>query len=165
MTHRTSIHFYSTVTTALPSKRLNLTNMTANKANAIPEELISCTLKTIEERYPANEWLHIYTDAWLLPFKNQYSRCEIVLSAVRGLIGHGKENTTNCDGDVLAVYETIMHLLSAGLAPAKFVFFIDSRGVCAPGKSRNSGDFELRYPEIPGIVVQKEVEIIMNYLF
>ncbi|GFX05283.1 transposable element Tcb1 transposase [Trichonephila clavipes] len=28
-----------------------------------------------------------------------------------------------------------------------------------------SGDFELRYPEIPGIVVQKEVEIIMNYLF
>ncbi|GFT69049.1 integrase catalytic domain-containing protein [Trichonephila clavipes] len=28
-----------------------------------------------------------------------------------------------------------------------------------------SGDFELRYPEIPGIVVQKEVGIIMNYLF
>ncbi|GFS94520.1 alpha-1,3-mannosyl-glycoprotein 4-beta-N-acetylglucosaminyltransferase B [Trichonephila clavipes] len=31
------------------------------------------------------------------------------------------------------------------------------RGVCAPGKPRNSGDFELRYPEIPGIVVQKDM--------
>ncbi|GFY19608.1 hypothetical protein TNCV_4647801 [Trichonephila clavipes] len=39
----------------LPSKRLNLTNMTSNKADAISEELKSCTLKTIEERYPAKE--------------------------------------------------------------------------------------------------------------
>ncbi|PRD34426.1 UNVERIFIED_CONTAM: Transcription initiation factor IIA subunit 1 [Trichonephila clavipes] len=31
------------------------------------------------------------------------------------------------------------------------------RGVCAPGKPRNSGDLELRYLEIPGIVVQKEI--------
>ncbi|PRD19597.1 UNVERIFIED_CONTAM: hypothetical protein NCL1_56904 [Trichonephila clavipes] len=30
------------------------------------------------------------------------------------------------------------------------------RGVCAPGKPRNSGNFEFRYPEILGIVVQKE---------
>ncbi|GFU79788.1 hypothetical protein TNCV_4928191 [Trichonephila clavipes] len=30
------------------------------------------------------------------------------------------------------------------------------RGVCAPGKPWNSGDFERRYLEIPGIVVQKK---------
>ncbi|PRD36466.1 UNVERIFIED_CONTAM: hypothetical protein NCL1_08621 [Trichonephila clavipes] len=62
MTRRAPIQFYSTVATALPTKRLNLTNMTSNKADAIPEELKPCTLETIEQRYPANEWFHIYTD-------------------------------------------------------------------------------------------------------
>ncbi|GFY15419.1 reverse transcriptase [Trichonephila clavipes] len=36
--------------------------MTSNEADAIPEELKSCALETIEERYPANEWLHFYID-------------------------------------------------------------------------------------------------------
>ncbi|GFW53305.1 uncharacterized protein TNCV_4075261 [Trichonephila clavipes] len=61
------IQFYSTVATALPSKRLNLSNMSSNKADAIPEELKSCALETIEKRHPANEWLHIYTDGSYLP--------------------------------------------------------------------------------------------------
>ncbi|GFU18691.1 reverse transcriptase [Trichonephila clavipes] len=56
-TLRAPIQFYFTVATALPSKRLNLTNMKSNKADVIPEELKSCALETIEERYPANEWL------------------------------------------------------------------------------------------------------------
>ncbi|GFW61966.1 uncharacterized protein TNCV_4669911 [Trichonephila clavipes] len=37
ITRRAPIQFYSTVATALPSKRLNLTNMTSNKVDAIPE--------------------------------------------------------------------------------------------------------------------------------
>ncbi|GFS93308.1 uncharacterized protein TNCV_2697671 [Trichonephila clavipes] len=71
MTRRAPIQFYSTVATALPSKRLNLTNMTSNKADAIPEELKSCALETIEERSPENEWLHIYTDGSYLPETNE----------------------------------------------------------------------------------------------
>ncbi|GFU10256.1 hypothetical protein TNCV_4588261 [Trichonephila clavipes] len=55
------------IATALPSKRLNLSNMSSNKADAIPEELKSCALETIEKRHPANEWLHIYTDGSYLP--------------------------------------------------------------------------------------------------
>ncbi|GFX22511.1 hypothetical protein TNCV_2784481 [Trichonephila clavipes] len=45
MTHHAPMQFYSTVATAPPSKWLNLTNMTSNKADAIPEELKSCALK------------------------------------------------------------------------------------------------------------------------
>ncbi|GFV98064.1 reverse transcriptase [Trichonephila clavipes] len=70
MTRHAFIQFYSAVATALPSKRRNLTNMTSNKADAIPEELKSCALETIEERYPANDWLHIYTDSSYLPEAN-----------------------------------------------------------------------------------------------
>ncbi|GFW04845.1 uncharacterized protein TNCV_4880801 [Trichonephila clavipes] len=51
--------------------------------------------------------------------------CRIVLPAVRGLNGRGK-NATNYDGEVSVVCEATMQLLSTGLAPAKFVF-IDSQ--------------------------------------
>ncbi|GFW30238.1 reverse transcriptase [Trichonephila clavipes] len=64
--------------TALTSKQIDLTNMTSNKADDIPEELKSCTLKTIEERYPANEWHHIYTDCSYLPETNQPARDDSV---------------------------------------------------------------------------------------
>ncbi|GFX84887.1 uncharacterized protein TNCV_4997191 [Trichonephila clavipes] len=67
---KSRLQFYSTVATALPSKRFNLTNLTSNKADAIPEELKSCALETIKERYPANKWLHIYTDSSYLPETN-----------------------------------------------------------------------------------------------
>ncbi|GFX99750.1 reverse transcriptase [Trichonephila clavipes] len=70
MTCHAPIQFYSTVATVFPSKRLNLTNMTSNKADATSEELNSCTLETVEERYPVNEWLHIYTDGSYLPEAN-----------------------------------------------------------------------------------------------
>ncbi|GFW51360.1 uncharacterized protein TNCV_3254891 [Trichonephila clavipes] len=50
MTCHAHIQFYSTVVTALPSKRLNLTNMTSSKADAIPKELQPCALETIEQR-------------------------------------------------------------------------------------------------------------------
>ncbi|GFU59302.1 hypothetical protein TNCV_4198241 [Trichonephila clavipes] len=47
MTHLAPIQFYSIVTTALPSKRLYLINLTSNKADAILDELKSCALETI----------------------------------------------------------------------------------------------------------------------
>ncbi|GFU85766.1 uncharacterized protein TNCV_1791221 [Trichonephila clavipes] len=124
MTHRDPMQFYCTVTTALPSKRLNLTNMTSNKADAIPEKLKFCVPETIEERYPANEWLHIYTDGSYLPETNGAGMgwfCRLF----EGSLAVGK-NATNYDGDVLAVCEATTHLLSAGLALAKAFFFIDS---------------------------------------
>ncbi|GFV24802.1 hypothetical protein TNCV_882701 [Trichonephila clavipes] len=37
-----------------PSIQTAQPNLTLNKADAIPEELKSCALETIEERYPAN---------------------------------------------------------------------------------------------------------------
>ncbi|GFS55910.1 uncharacterized protein TNCV_2924791 [Trichonephila clavipes] len=60
-----------TATVSLPSKRLDLTNMTSNKADAIPDELKSRALETIEQRYPEIEWLHIYTDGSYLPETNK----------------------------------------------------------------------------------------------
>ncbi|GFW29697.1 reverse transcriptase [Trichonephila clavipes] len=99
--------------------------MTSNKADAIPEKLKSCALETIEERYPANEWLHIYTESSYLPERNGAGAgwfCRLFdgsLAVVR--------NATNCDGEVLTVCEATTHLLSAGLAPTKVVFFIDSQ--------------------------------------
>ncbi|GFT82284.1 uncharacterized protein TNCV_4650901 [Trichonephila clavipes] len=70
------IQFYSTVATALPSKRFNLTNVTSNKADAIPEELKSCALETIEERYPANESQH---EGRLISARNKRNRRGMVL--------------------------------------------------------------------------------------
>ncbi|GFU69626.1 uncharacterized protein TNCV_2503461 [Trichonephila clavipes] len=117
MTRRAPIQFYSTVATALPSKRLNLTNLTSNKADAIPEEFKSCALEMIEERYPANEWIHIYTNGSYLLETNGVGVgwfCRLF----EGSLAVGK-NATNYDGEVLAVCEATMHLLSAGLTPAK----------------------------------------------
>ncbi|GFT86444.1 uncharacterized protein TNCV_3259431 [Trichonephila clavipes] len=78
------IQLYSTITTA-PSKLLDFFNMTSNKTEVIPDELKSCPLETIEQRYPTNEWLHIYTDNSYLP----------------------KTNATYYDGEHLAVYNAI----------------------------------------------------------
>ncbi|GFX76268.1 hypothetical protein TNCV_4036691 [Trichonephila clavipes] len=38
-----------------------------------------------------------------------------------------RKNAINYDGKILAVCETTMQLLPAGLAPAKVIFFIDSQ--------------------------------------
>ncbi|GFS62474.1 histone-lysine N-methyltransferase SETMAR [Trichonephila clavipes] len=114
---------YSTVPTAFPFKRFNLTNLTSNKADAIPEELKSWALETIEERYPANEWLHFCIDGSYLPETNRAGTgwfCKLF----EGSLAMGK-NASNYDAEVLAVCEATTHLLSAGLAPAKVVF-IDS---------------------------------------
>ncbi|GFT43681.1 reverse transcriptase [Trichonephila clavipes] len=101
MTHNAPIQLYSTVTTALPSKRLNLTNMPSNQVDAIPEELKSCVLETIEQRYPANKWLHIYNDGSYPPESNGagagwFCRLFEASLAVR-------KNATEYDGNVLAV--------------------------------------------------------------
>ncbi|GFX87969.1 reverse transcriptase [Trichonephila clavipes] len=97
--------------------------MTSNKADTIPE-LKSCVLETIEERYPANEWLHINTDVSYLAETNGAGTgwfCRLF----EGSLSVGK-NATNHDGEVLAVCEATTQLLSVGLAPPK-VFFIDSQ--------------------------------------
>ncbi|GFT75626.1 reverse transcriptase [Trichonephila clavipes] len=118
-----AFQFYTTISTAFPSKWFNLTNLTSNKADAVPEELKSCALETIQERYPANEGLHIYTDSSYLPEANGAGMgwfCRLFEHS----LAVGK-NVTNYDGGILAVCEATTHLLSAGPAPAKVVFFID----------------------------------------
>ncbi|GFS67902.1 reverse transcriptase [Trichonephila clavipes] len=119
------IQLYSTVATALPSKRLNLTNKISNKADAIPEELKSSALEMIQQRYPVNDWLHIYTDGSYLSETNRVGVgwfCRLL----EGSLAKGK-NTTNYNGEVSAVCEATTQLLAAGLATAKVVFFIDSQ--------------------------------------
>ncbi|GFW24154.1 uncharacterized protein TNCV_1847131 [Trichonephila clavipes] len=138
MTHRALIQFYSTFTTSFPSKQLNLTNMISNKADAVPEELKSCALETIKERYPANEWLLIYTDGSYLPETNGADAgwfCRLFESS----LAVGK-SATNYDGEVLAVCESTTHLLSAGLASSKVVFFIDSQAAILALSSNTSTD-------------------------
>ncbi|GFT39220.1 reverse transcriptase [Trichonephila clavipes] len=125
MTRRALMQFYCAVATALPSKRHNLTNTTANKADAIPEELKSCALETIEQRYPAKEWHHIYTDDSYLPETNG-SGVGWFYRLFEGSLAVGK-NATNYDGEVLAFCGATTKLLSAGLASEKVVFFIDSQ--------------------------------------
>ncbi|GFY00811.1 uncharacterized protein TNCV_2142031 [Trichonephila clavipes] len=131
MTRNALIQFYSThrhthtVATSLPSKRLNLTNMPSNKVDDIPKELKSRALETNEEKYPANEWLHIYTDGSYLPETNG-AGARWFCSRFEGSLAVGK-NATNYDGEVLVVCEDKTHLLSAGLAPAKVIFFIESQ--------------------------------------
>ncbi|GFS84967.1 hypothetical protein TNCV_1305781 [Trichonephila clavipes] len=49
ITRRAPIQSYSIIATALPSKRLNLTNMNSNKADTIPEELKFCAQEMIEK--------------------------------------------------------------------------------------------------------------------
>ncbi|GFU15775.1 amine oxidase A [Trichonephila clavipes] len=138
ITRHAPIQFYSTVATALPSKRLNLTNMTSNKAYAIPEELKSCTLETNEKRYPANEWLHICTDGSHLPETNGVGAGWFP-RLFEGSLAVEK-NANNYDDEVLAVCEATTQLLFAGLAPAKVVFFIDSQATILALSSNTSID-------------------------
>ncbi|GFT23410.1 uncharacterized protein TNCV_2016721 [Trichonephila clavipes] len=109
------IQFYSTVAITFPSKRLNLINMTSNKVDVIPDELKSCELETIEQRYATNEKLHIYTDGSYLPEANGAGAgwfCRLFEDSL---------STTNYGGEVLTVCEATAHLLAAGLAPAKAI--------------------------------------------
>lgn len=124
-THRAPLQCYNTVAIALPTYRLDLINLTANKSDAIPDELKACALDTIEQRYPPNEWLHIYTDGSYLPETNGAGAgwfCRLFEDS----LAVGKY-ATNYDGEVAAVHEATSHLLTAGLAPAKAVFLIDSQ--------------------------------------
>ncbi|GFT34019.1 reverse transcriptase [Trichonephila clavipes] len=102
------------------------------------KKLKFCVVETIEERYPANEWLHIYTDGSYLPERNGAGVgrfCKLF----EGSLAVGK-NATNYDGEVLTVCETTTHLLSAGLAPAKVVFFIDSQAAILALSSKTPTD-------------------------
>ncbi|GFX39169.1 reverse transcriptase [Trichonephila clavipes] len=138
MTHRAAIQFYSTITTALSSKRLNLINVTSNKADVIHDQLKSCTLETIEQRYPANDGLHIYTeDSYQPPARNNGTGwfCQLFEDS----LAVGK-NTTNYDGKFLTVCEVTTQLLAAGPNPAKVVLFIDSQAAILPLSSNTPTD-------------------------
>ncbi|GFY35273.1 PAN2-PAN3 deadenylation complex catalytic subunit PAN2 [Trichonephila clavipes] len=78
----------------------------------------------IKRRYPVNKWLHIYMNGSYLP-ETTGAGLGWFCQLFEGSLAMGK-NTTNYDGEVLAVCGAIMQLLAAGLAPAKVVFFIDS---------------------------------------
>ncbi|GFT06771.1 reverse transcriptase [Trichonephila clavipes] len=101
MTHHAPIHFYSTVATALSSKCLNLPNMTSNKSDAILEELKSCSLETIKQRYPVHNWIHIYTDASYLP-ETKGTGVGWFRRLFEGSLAVGK-NATNYDGEILVI--------------------------------------------------------------
>ncbi|GFV69196.1 reverse transcriptase [Trichonephila clavipes] len=119
------LQFYSAIATALPSKRLNLNNLTSNKADALPEELKSCALKTIKQRYSVNEWLHIYTHGSYQPEKNGAGTggfCWLFEGSFAV-----EKNIVTYDCEVLSVCEATAQLLAAGLAPAKVVLYIDSQ--------------------------------------
>lgn len=133
-TQRASIQCYSTVALALPLIRLDLINLASNRAEAIPDELKSCALETIELRYPANEWLHIYTDGSYLPETNGAGAgwfCRLFEDSLA--VG---QNATNFDSEVSAVHEAMTQLLAISLAPAKVVFLIDSQSaISAPSNN------------------------------
>ncbi|GFU68139.1 reverse transcriptase [Trichonephila clavipes] len=93
----------------------------------------------IEERYPANEWLHIYTDGSYLPETNGAGTCWFC-RLFEGSLSMGK-NATNYDGDVLAVCEATIHLLSACLDATKVVFFMSSQAVILALSSNTPTDF------------------------
>ncbi|GFW98887.1 reverse transcriptase [Trichonephila clavipes] len=60
------------------------------------------------------------------------------------------KNATNYDGEVLAVCEVATQLLSAGLASAKVVFFIDSQAAISALKTKQGA--ESFQPEVPLIL-------------
>ncbi|KMQ82368.1 reverse transcriptase [Lasius niger] len=133
--HRAPIQCYNTVAPALPTYRLDLINLASCKSEAIPEELKACSLDTIEQRYPRNEWLHIYTDGSYLPESNGAGAgwfCRLF----EGSLAVGKY-ATNFDGEVSAVHEASNQLLTAGLAPSKVVFLVDSQAAIVSLSNNN----------------------------
>ncbi|GFT14209.1 HTH_48 domain-containing protein [Trichonephila clavipes] len=60
----------STAATALPSKWLNIINLTSNQVETSPGKLKSCTLETVELRYPMTNELHVHPDVSYLPETN-----------------------------------------------------------------------------------------------
>ncbi|GFY16507.1 reverse transcriptase [Trichonephila clavipes] len=125
MTRHASIRFYSFVAIALPSKQLDLIHLISNKVEAIPDKPKSCALETIEQRYPVNEWFHIYTDDTYLP-ETSGAGVEWFCRLFEDSLAVGG-NATNYDGEVSAVSEATTQLLAAGLDPAKVIFFSNSQ--------------------------------------
>ncbi|GFV46265.1 uncharacterized protein TNCV_3231541 [Trichonephila clavipes] len=106
--------------------------MTSNKAYVIPYLIRSGNDR---RRYPANEWLHIYSD---LPETNGADTgwfCRLYERSLAVV-----KNATNCNGEVLAVCEATTQLITLGLAPVKVVFFIDSQAAILALSSNTPND-------------------------
>ncbi|GFW51382.1 reverse transcriptase [Trichonephila clavipes] len=92
-------------------KLLDLINFTSNKAGSIPDELKSCALETIEQRYLVNKWLHIKLTGHTYQTNGAGSGwlCRPLEDSLPVEI-----NATNYNGEVSAVRETTTQLLAAG---------------------------------------------------
>ncbi|GFV47280.1 reverse transcriptase [Trichonephila clavipes] len=134
-----SLDAYSTVAPVLPYKRLDLMNLTSNKAEDFPGELKSCTFETIELRYPANEGLHIYTDSSYLLETNDSWHEMVLWWLFEDSLAVGKD-ATNYDGEVSVVCQATAQLLAAGLDPVRVVFLIDSQNAVLALRSNTSTD-------------------------
>jgi hypothetical protein len=104
----------------LPDFSLQLLDFTVPKTSCLEVELRKSAIRTIHEKYPEKDWLHIYTDGSSVPGSGAtgavYHCC-----LFRGSIAVGAP-CSNFDGEVVAVSKAASKLSS--LSPRRAVFLV-----------------------------------------
>ncbi|GFW30116.1 reverse transcriptase [Trichonephila clavipes] len=126
MTNRVIKQCSTKTTPAFPSKQLYLIKQTSHKSEAILGKLNSWALDTFELRYPMNEWLYISIITYSYLSEANVDGVGWLCQLFKDSMAVGK-NASSCDGEISAVCEATIQMLTDGLAPAKVVFLIDSQ--------------------------------------
>ena len=95
------------------------------KQDAPPTILHQMALATINERYPQDEYLRIYTDGSLIG-KHGKAGAGVHCELFSHYISVG-ENKTSFDGEIKAIHMALQQLLLRPLAFKKAVFLVDSK--------------------------------------
>ena len=97
------------------------------KAECTTDELKQLALETIHTLYPDSEWLHLYTDGSL--YDTETSAGAGIHCKLFDLYLSAGTNSTNFDGEVLAIHMALSQLLCRIKLFCKVVIFSDSLAI------------------------------------
>ena len=104
----------------------NLSLLSDMKKQDAPSTILhQMALATINERYPQDEYLRIYTDGWLIG-KHGKAGAGVHCKLFSHYISVG-ENKTSFDGEIKAIHMALQQLLLRPLTFKKAVFLVDSK--------------------------------------
>lgn len=130
---------YNQVFDNLPSKFLSLAHHASPKSQSLDIELRQATLMTINERFPEDSWLHVYTDGSSNPVSGE-TGAGYYSKLFQGAVAVGL-HSSNFDGEVMAIREAALQVIK--LPPQQVVFLVDSQSAIIAVCSNKSTDCKL----------------------
>ena len=106
------------------------------KANTSPAFMKQISLQTIQQRYPEEEWLHLYTDgSYIDKGAGAGAYCKLFSHYIP--VG---ENKTNFDAELEAIQFSLAQLLHRVTNFKKVVFLVDSKSAIQKITSQNASE-------------------------